>query len=144
MKLVRINDLSPALRLALLATTLVAPGAFAAAPAAETADVETVTWAADVAPILYQRCVGCHRPGQVAPMSLLTYDQTRPWAKSIAKVTHDRTMPPWFASPEHGKFLEDPRLTDQQIDTINRWVAAGMPAGDLAQAPQQPTFPSEW
>jgi hypothetical protein len=145
MKLARLHpSLAPTLQLALLAA-LAAPGAFAAAPAAETtADVETVTWAEHVAPILYQRCVTCHRPGQVAPMSLLTYEQTRPWAKSIAKVTHDRTMPPWFASPEHGKFVEDPRLTDQQIDTINRWVAAGMPAGDLSKAPQQPTFPSEW
>ena len=117
MKLARINDVSPALRLALLAATLVAPGAFAAAPAAETAaDVETVTWAEHVAPILYESCVTCHRPGQVAPMSLLTYDQARPWAKAIARSAHDRTMPPWFANPEHGEFVEDSRLSDEQID----------------------------
>ena len=113
MKLARINDLSPALRLALLVTALVAPGAFAAETAA---DVETVTWAEHVAPILYERCVTCHRPGQVAPMSLLTYDQARPWGKAIARTTHDRTMPPWFASPEHGQFVEDSRLSDQQIE----------------------------
>ena len=116
-------------------------GAFAAAPAAETAaDVETVTWAEHVAPIVYERCVSCHRPGQVAPMSLLTYDQARPWGKAIAKVTHDRTMPPWFANPEHGQFVEDSRLSDQQIEVLSRWVSAGMPAGDLAKAPQPPTF----
>jgi mono/diheme cytochrome c family protein len=134
---------SLALRFSLLAV-LVAQGAFAAAPATETADADTVTWAADVAPILYQSCVGCHRPGQVAPMSLLTYDQARPWGKAIARAAHDRAMPPWFANPEHGKFVEDPRLTDAQIDTINRWVKSGMPAGDLSQAPPQPTFSSEW
>jgi hypothetical protein len=134
---------SPVLFLALLAV-LVAAGASAAAPAANTADVETVTWAKDVAPIMYNSCVTCHRPGQVAPMSLMTYDQARPWAKAIVRAVSERTMPPWFANPEHGKFVEDPRLTDEQVEILGRWAAAGMPAGDLAQAPQPPTFGSEW
>jgi hypothetical protein len=144
MKLDRIHlDVLPALRLILLAG-LVAPAAFAAAPANEAADTGTVSWAEHVAPILYESCAGCHRPGQVAPMSLLTYEQARPWAKSIAKVTRDRIMPPWFASPEHGEFVEDPRLSDEQIDLLSRWVSAGVPAGDLSRAPQPPTFGSEW
>ena len=122
-----------------------APCAFAAspAPAANTADVDSATWK-DVAPVLYDKCVTCHRPGQVAPMSLMTYDQARPWGKAILRTTKDGTMPPWFANPEHGKFREDPRLSDQQIETLTRWVSAGMPAGDLAQAPAPPTFETEW
>jgi hypothetical protein len=132
------------LRLALLAGLVAAPGAFAAAPANEAADAEKVTWAEHVAPILHESCVSCHRPGQVAPMSLLTYEQARPWAKSIAKVAQERTMPPWFASPEHGEFVEDPRLSDAQIDVLTRWVSSGMPAGDLSRAPQPAAFASEW
>src|SRR5262245_36664050 len=121
---------SPALRLALLGV-LMTSSVFAAETAA---DVDTPTWATDVAPIVYKSCVTCHRPGQVAPMSLLTYDQARPWGKAIARVTHDRTMPPWFANPEHGHFVEDVRLTDQQIDVISRWATSGMAAGDMAKA----------
>ena len=127
-----------------LLAALVAQGAFAAAPAANTADVETVTWADHVAPILYESCVTCHRPGQVAPMSLMTYEQARPWAKAILRVTHDRAMPPWFANPEHGQFLDDPRLSDEQLELLARWVAADAPPGDLSRAPQPPTFASEW
>jgi mono/diheme cytochrome c family protein len=108
------------------------------------ADSETVTWAEHVAPILYQSCAGCHRPGQTAPMSFLTYDEVRPWAKSIAKATRDRTMPPWFANPAHGQFVEDPRLTDEQLEVIARWVQVGAPAGDLSKTPAPPTFSSEW
>ena len=141
MKLARNNDVSTALSLALLAITLVAPGAFAAETAA---DVETVTWAEHVAPVVYEKCVACHRPGQVAPMSLLTYDQARPWGKAIARAAHDRTMPPWFANPEHGKFVEDPRLSDTQIDVLTRWASSGMASGDLSRAPQPPAFSSEW
>jgi mono/diheme cytochrome c family protein len=144
MKLDRIRlQPSPSLLCALLAL-VAASSAFAAAPAATAADAEPVTWAEHVAPIVYDNCVTCHRPGQVAPMSLLSYDQARPWAKSIAKVTHDRTMPPWFADPAHGEFVEDSRLTDAQIETLSRWVAADAPAGDLSLAPQPPTFDSEW
>ena len=133
-------------RLPILAISLalIASAAVAAPPANNAADPSEVTWADHVAPILHANCVSCHRPGQTAPMSLLSYDETRPWAKSIRKVTSDRTMPPWFANPEHGEFVEDPSLTDAEIETLNRWVAAGAPAGDLAQAPEPPSFSSEW
>ncbi len=136
------------LLLALTATAGLAassPAAPAGAPAAGVAaDVEQPNWAEHVAPILFSNCVSCHRPGQVAPMSLLSYQEARPWAKSIRKVTAERVMPPWFANPAHGDFVEDPRLTEDQIATIAKWVDAGAPSGDLASAPQAPTFASEW
>ncbi len=109
-----------------------------------TKDAGTATWSEHVAPILFKNCSSCHRPGQTAPMSLLTYKEARPWAKSIRKVTADRTMPPWFADPQHGEFVEDPTLTEDEIATIQRWVDAGAPAGDLAKAPAPPTYSSEW
>jgi mono/diheme cytochrome c family protein len=127
-----------------LAAALCAAGALAASPSNTSTDTGKVTWAEHVAPILYQGCVTCHRPGQTAPMSLLTWSEARPWARSIRQVTQNGTMPPWFANPAHGKFVEDPRLTEEQIDLIARWVAAGAPAGDLEQAPEPPTFTSEW
>ncbi len=120
------------------------PAFAVAATEANNADVEQVTYAEEVAPILFENCVGCHRPDQTAPMSLLSYDETRPWAKSIRRVTSERSMPPWFANPEHGDFVEDSRLTDEQIATIAAWVEAGAPAGDLSQMPAAPVFTDEW
>ncbi|MEM6704750.1 MAG: hypothetical protein AAF690_18665, partial [Acidobacteriota bacterium] len=109
-----------------------------------TADVAEANWSEHIAPLVHQKCVTCHRPGQTAPMSLLTYKEARPWAKSIRKVTSDRTMPPWFANPEHGDFVEDPTLTEEEIALLSKWVELGAPAGDLALAPEPPTFSSDW
>jgi hypothetical protein len=134
----------PVLVAALCLGAALAATAFAAPANTATVDTEKVTWAEHVAPLLYERCAGCHRPGQTAPMSFLTYDEVRPWAKSIQKVTGNRTMPPWFANPEHGEFVEDPRLTDEQIELLARWVKAGAPAGDLSTAPAQPSFSTDW
>jgi hypothetical protein len=139
----------PSLAILAIATTLVifvATSATAAAPTPNSNDAEagSVTWAEHVAPILFENCASCHRPGQTAPMSLLSYADTRPWAKSLRRVTTERVMPPWFASPDHGEFVEDPTLSEGEIETISRWVAAGAPAGDLAKAPQPPVFDSEW
>jgi mono/diheme cytochrome c family protein len=103
-----------------------------------------VTFAEHIAPIFFENCVSCHRPGQVAPMSLLTYEDARPWAKSIRRVTSEATMPPWFANPAHGDFVEDSRLGDEQKDLIARWVATGARQGDPAKTPPAPTFTSEW
>lgn len=119
-------------------------GAAVAAPPSDTAAAETVTWAEHVAPIVFERCVSCHRPEQTAPMSLMSYDEARPWAKSISRVTHEGTMPPWFANPEHGEFVEDPRLSPEQVQMIASWVSNGAPAGDLSKAPQPPVFASGW
>jgi mono/diheme cytochrome c family protein len=118
--------------------------ALAAAGANNAADVAQVTWAEHVAPILFDNCAGCHRPGQTAPMSLLSYEEARPWAKSIRKATYERAMPPWFANPEHGDFVEDSRLDEDQIGLISAWVEAGAPAGDLSAAPTPPVFTDEW
>ncbi len=126
-----------------MALALVPFAAFANEPSSN-ADAQDVTWADDVAPVLFENCTSCHRPGQVAPMSLLDYKSARPWARSISRAVTARTMPPWFANPEHGDFVEDARLTDAEIETIQNWVKAGAPAGDLAKAPEAPTYASEW
>ena len=100
--------------LGLIVACLALP-AFAAPPSNST-DSDAVNWADDIAPLMFEKCVRCHRPGQTAPMSLLSYNEARPWAKSIRNVVTSRIMPPWFANPEHGAFVEDPTLSDAQID----------------------------
>jgi mono/diheme cytochrome c family protein len=102
------------------------------------------TFAKDVAPILYASCVGCHRPGEVAPMSLVKYDDVRPWARSIRTKVTSREMPPWGADPRYGKFKDDRSLTQDQIDTIARWVEAGAPKGNDADLPPLPQFAAGW
>src|SRR4029077_3131944 len=98
------------------------------------------TFSRDVAPIFYKNCTNCHRPGEIAPMSLLTYGDARPWAKSIATRVARGTMPPWHADPAHGEFLNDRRLSDADKDTIARWVAVGAPEGDVKDMPEQPKY----
>jgi len=98
----------------------------------------------DIAPILYQNCTGCHRPGQVAPFSLLTYPDAAKRAGLIAAVTAKRYMPPWKAEPGYGHFQDERRLTDAQIDLIGKWAAAGAPEGDARQKPATPAFASGW
>jgi hypothetical protein len=101
-----------------------------------------VTFSKDIAPILQKSCQGCHRPGAIAPMSLLTYQDARPWARSIkAKVTA-REMPPWYIDRHIGitKFKDDPSLTDAEIATISRWVDQGAPAGSPKDMPPARQF----
>src|SRR6266571_2354918 len=114
--------------------------ASAAIAAAEATAQSTVTFNKDVLPILQKNCQSCHRPGQVAPMSLLTYQETRPWARSIKSKVESRQMPPWFADPQHGRFANDRSLAAHDIDTIAKWVADGTPQGDEKDAPP----PIEW
>lgn len=102
------------------------------------------TFAKDIAPIFYANCITCHRPGEVAPMSLRTYDEVRPWARSIRQKVSTRQMPPWFADPAHGAFANDARLSQPQIDTIVKWVDAGAPQGNPVDAPKLPTFTDGW
>jgi hypothetical protein len=113
----------------------VASGGLGAADKAKAAP----TFNADVAPILYRSCSGCHRPNQIAPMSLLSYQDTRPWAKAIRTKVHARQMPPWFADPRFGKFANDKSLTQAEIDTIVAWADAGAPQG-TGSAPPLPHF----
>lgn len=105
---------------------------------------ETVTFAKDVAPIFFEHCASCHRPGEIAPMSLLSYEEARPWAKSIAKVVKDKTMPPWSGeSPKH-KWRNDISLSEKKIETILAWVEQGAPMGDKAELPPAPEFSDGW
>jgi hypothetical protein len=98
----------------------------------------------NVAPILQQNCQICHRPGEAAPFSLLTYEDARPWAKAIKSALLTRKMPPWFADPHYGKFVNDSSLTQTQIDTLVRWVDAGAPRGDLKDLPPPRQFADGW
>lgn len=102
------------------------------------------TFTKNVAPILYKNCTECHRPGGIAPMSLIEYKDVRPWAKSIRERVVDRTMPPWFADSGHGEFANDPRLTPAEIKTIADWVEAGSPQGDEEDLPEAPKFAAGW
>ena len=97
------------------------------------------TFYKDVLPILENHCQSCHRAGEVAPMSLLSYEQTRPWATAISHAVEMKMMPPWFADPRYGHFANDVSLTPQEIATICAWAAAGAPEGDAheALAPRQ-------
>lgn len=96
------------------------------------------TWSADVAPILMKNCAECHRPGQVAPFSLLTYVDAAKRARFVAKTVRARIMPPWSPDGPVGAFLSERRLTDDEISTIGRWAGNGAPSGDLLRAPEPP------
>jgi hypothetical protein len=118
-----------------------ASAGFLAALAASAYGAEP-TFAHDVAPILYRHCVGCHHSGAVAPFALLTFQDAAKRAALIAGVTARRFMPPWLPAAPH--FQNQRRLTDVEIATLQRWAAAGAPAGDLAAAPPPPSLPSGW
>src|SRR3954454_25320921 len=102
------------------------------------------TFYKDVLPILQDHCESCHRPGEVAPMPLVTYQQTQPWASTIAHAVQMKMMPPWFADPRHGHFLNDPSLTERDIATIADWAKADAPAGDPRDAPPPRTCTEGW
>ncbi len=104
----------------------------------------SVTFTKDVAAILYKNCAECHRPTGVAPMSLLTFKEVRPWARSVKERVLDRTMPPWFADPNHGEFANNPSLSQSEVNTISSWVDAGAPKGDDKDLPPAPTFVEGW
>jgi hypothetical protein len=101
-----------------------------------------VTFTKDVAPILQKHCQVCHRPDNIAPMSLLTYQDVRPWAKSIKQQVVQHNMPPWFIDPHVGvrKFKDDPSLSEQEIATIAAWADAGAPMGNPADMPPPRQF----
>lgn len=103
-----------------------------------------VTFTKDVAPILYKNCVECHRAGEIAPMSLMTYQETRPWARSIKERIVQGQMPPWSADPQIGHWANDPRLSKTEIDTIIAWADAGAPKGEDKDLPTAPKFTDGW
>ncbi len=107
-------------------------------------DPSTVTFNKDVLPILERNCQTCHRPGEVAPMSLLTYADARPWAKAIKAAVISKKMPPWLADPSVGHFKNDRTLRAQDIATLTAWVDHGAPEGDAKDKPAPRTFQDGW
>jgi hypothetical protein len=103
-----------------------------------------VTFHKDVVPVIQKRCQGCHRPGEAAPFSMLTYKSTRPWAKAIKQAVVSRKMPPWHAEPGIGHFKNDRTLSQPEIDTIARWVDGGAPEGNPKDAPKPLEFVEGW
>lgn len=102
------------------------------------------TYSHDVAPILYKHCAGCHHADDIAPMSLLTYKETKPWAASIKEAVVTRKMPPWKADPHVGKWANDPTLTATEIEVIKAWADGGKPEGDPKDLPAAPVFENGW
>lgn len=112
------------------------------AQGASAADVPT--FASDVAPIVFDNCVSCHRPGQIGPMSLTSYDEVRPWAKQIRKAVVDRSMPPFHADTSIRSYRNDLSLSDAEVETISTWAASGAPMGDASKMPALPEFSADW
>src|SRR6266851_544824 len=96
-----------------------------------------ITFHRDVEPILQARCQGCHRPGEAAPMPLLTYSDARPWAKAIKQAVLTRKMPPWSADTSVGHFKNDRHLRDAEIETLAKWAETGAPEGNPKEAKTQ-------
>src|SRR6266487_2373275 len=116
----------------------------ATAVAAIAASNSPVTFNKDVLPVLQKNCQTCHRPGEIGPMALLTYEGTRPWAKAIKSAVVARKMPPWFADPRYGHFANDRRLSDADIAKIAAWVDAGAPEGDATDKPAPVQWMDGW
>src|SRR5262249_36308177 len=102
-----------------------------------------ITFNKDVLPILQKNCQSCHRPGQIAPMSFLTYESVRPWAKAMKAAVITRKMPPWFADQQYGHFANDGSLGQSDIDLIAKWADAGAPEGNPKDAPAPIQWPAD-
>jgi thiol-disulfide isomerase/thioredoxin len=103
-----------------------------------------ITYTRQVSRILQKNCQECHRPGQIGPMALLDYDDAVSWAGSIREVVAEGRMPPWYADPRHGKWLNDRRLTKEDRETLLAWIDGGTPRGDDRDLPTPRTFSSDW
>ena len=112
-------------------------------PAMATEASAPVTFTKDVLPILQKNCQSCHRPGQIAPMSFLSYKEARPWAKAIKAAVATRKMPPWSADPDYGHFTNDRSLKQSDIDTIVKWADSGAAEGNPNDAPAPIEWPKE-
>jgi len=117
---------------------MAAPALLAMAMAAD-----PVTFHKDVLPVLQKNCQSCHRPGQIAPMSFLSYESTRPWAKSMKAAVVTRKMPPWFADPQVGHFQNEMALKQSDIDLIAKWADSGAPEGNPKDAPAAIQWPAD-
>src|SRR5215468_9530186 len=105
-----------------------------------------VTFNKDILPILEKNCQGCHQPGAAAPMSFLTYESTRPWAKAMKAAVLNKQMPPWFADPHYGEFRNAPKLTESDAHMIATWADTGANEGNSADKPpvQSPQYDYGW
>src|SRR5487761_598952 len=103
-----------------------------------------VTFNKDVLPVLQKNCQTCHRPGEIGPMPLLTYEGTRPWAKAIKAAVLSKKMPPWFADPKYGHFMNDKHLSESEIATLAAWADNGAPEGDAKDKPTPVAFKDGW
>ncbi len=130
-------------RLPAILACVSALGAFSVTSGASSIVRESMTFNGEIASIVHQRCSSCHRPGQAAPFSLLTYEDVAKRARLVRAVTQARYMPPWHAEPGHGSFKGERRLTDGEIELIARWADAGAPAGE-GEPPAPPVFESDW
>jgi mono/diheme cytochrome c family protein len=115
-----------------------------AGSASGTKNAPAVTFTKDIAPIFFKHCAECHRPGEAAPFSVLTYKETRPWAKSIREKVANRTMPPWHADPHVGAWANDRRLTPAEIERVTTWVEQGAKEGEAKDLPPAPQFANGW
>src|SRR5690242_18241040 len=129
---------------AIAATTAIAARHPASLDAATRLASDSITFTANVAPILYKNCVTCHRPGGIGPFSMLNFDTVTGRLKDIADVLREGKMPPWHAVAPPGTFRNERRITDAEKRTILRWIATGAPLGDSARMPPAPSFPSGW
>jgi len=105
---------------------------------------DTPTFSEQVAPILFQNCVSCHRPGEAAPFSLMTYEEARKRARQISEVTAKKFMPPWHAESGHVAYLNPRVLSEEQIAVLQRWYEGKMPEGDRSKLPKLPVFTEGW
>ena len=131
----------------LIAALCAAPETTAAENAAAkkaTVEPAALTYSKNIAPIFQQHCQDCHRPGEVAPMSLLTFEDARRWKRSIKKEIRSGQMPPWHADPKIGHWRNDRRMSATEIDSVIRWIDAGAPEGDPADLPPAKTFTRGW
>src|SRR5215471_1599857 len=111
---------------------------------AQMGNMSAPTYTKDVAPILQTHCQSCHRPGEAAPFSMLSYEGTRPWAGAMKMAVRQRVMPPWYADPQVGHFSNERSLTQEEIDTIVAWATAGAPEGDANDLPRPLNFVEGW
>ena len=149
MRVRRVQMANPRLKLLSVTIVLAMAGAFETqqthiSHAEQKSNVTDTTFYADVLPILQRHCQGCHRQGEIAPMPLVTYGQTRPWAGRIRDVVREKTMPPWFADPKCGRFSNDPSLNAEEIKTLSNWADAHAPAGNPRDAPPPPHWADGW
>src|SRR5271154_3359470 len=134
----------PSLLLGLCALLPAFGGRFPQHAKAANSNEQQVTFNRDIAPIIFHSCSNCHRPGEAAPFSLLTYENVKKHARQIAEVTRTRNMPPWLPAPQDLKFADEMRLPDSQIALIQRWVDDGAVEGVASDLPPQPKFVEGW